>query len=75
MIARPKERIPDYPDLTPHETYFVIGIEADDLRILNETTGKMPAPPEKPHENIRRALRAFRSKTLAWEPGSGLSCG
>jgi hypothetical protein len=25
-----------YPDLTPHQNYVVIGIEADDLRILND---------------------------------------
>ena len=26
----------DYPDLTPARTYNVIGIEADDLRLLND---------------------------------------
>ncbi len=36
MIARLKERVPEYPDLTPHEPYFVIGIEDNDLRILND---------------------------------------
>jgi hypothetical protein len=27
---------PDYPDLTPDRIYSVIGIEADDLRLLND---------------------------------------
>jgi hypothetical protein len=27
---------PDYPDLTPGRIYNVIGIEADDLRLLND---------------------------------------
>ena len=31
-----KERMLDYPDLSPEEPYFVIGIEADDFRILND---------------------------------------
>ena len=36
MIVRLKEENPDYPDLTPNQPYFVIGIEADDYRILND---------------------------------------
>jgi hypothetical protein len=36
MIVKLKERCPDYPDLSPDEPYFVIGIEADDFRILND---------------------------------------
>lgn len=36
MIVKLKEKDPDYPDLTPDQRYFVIGIEADDYRILND---------------------------------------
>jgi hypothetical protein len=36
MIVKLKEKFPDYPDLSPDEPYFVIGIEADDFRILND---------------------------------------
>jgi hypothetical protein len=36
MIVKLKEKIPGYPDLTPDQQYFVIGIEADDFRILND---------------------------------------
>jgi hypothetical protein len=36
MIVKLKERISDYTDLSPAEPYFVIGIEADDFRILND---------------------------------------
>jgi hypothetical protein len=46
MIVKLKEKNPDYPDLTPDQPYFVIGIEADDYRILNDS-GKpylYPAP-------------------------------
>jgi hypothetical protein len=35
MLVKLKERSPDYPDLS-NEPYFVIGIEADDFRILND---------------------------------------
>jgi len=37
MIVELKQRSPDYPDLTPSQRYFVIGIEADDYRILNDS--------------------------------------
>ena len=37
MIIKLKEKITDYPDLTPDQPYFVIGIEADDYRILNDS--------------------------------------
>jgi hypothetical protein len=30
MIVRLKEKNPNYPDLTPDQSYFVIGIEAED---------------------------------------------
>jgi hypothetical protein len=36
MIVKLKEENSDYPDLTPDQPYFVIGIEADDYRILND---------------------------------------
>ena len=36
MIVRLKKGHPDFPDLTPDQPYFVIGIEADDCRLLND---------------------------------------
>jgi hypothetical protein len=36
MIVEPHNRDPRYPDLTPGQPYVVLGIEADDLRILND---------------------------------------
>ncbi len=36
MIVKLANRHPDYPDLTPDQPYVVIGIEANDLRILND---------------------------------------
>jgi hypothetical protein len=36
VIVKLNERNPDFPDLSPNEPYFVIGIEADDFRILND---------------------------------------
>jgi hypothetical protein len=36
MIVKLKEEHPDYPDITADQPYFVIGIEADDYRILND---------------------------------------
>lgn len=36
MIVELRERDPRYPDLTPDQPYVVLGIEADDLRILND---------------------------------------
>jgi len=36
MIVRLKSSNPLYPDLSVSQPYFVIGIEADDLRILND---------------------------------------
>jgi hypothetical protein len=35
MIVKLKEENSDYPDLTPDQPYYGIGIEADDYRILN----------------------------------------
>ena len=36
MIVELKEENSDYPDLKPNQPYFVIGIEADEYRILND---------------------------------------
>lgn len=36
MIVQFRKQNPDYPDLTAHQYYVVIGIEADDFRILND---------------------------------------
>ena len=36
MIVKLKEKNPEYTDLTPDQPYFVVGIEADDYRILND---------------------------------------
>lgn len=36
MIVKLKTPTPEYPDLSPSQWYVVIGIEADDLRILND---------------------------------------
>ena len=36
MIVQLREGDSRYPDLTPDQPYLVLGIEADDLRILND---------------------------------------
>lgn len=36
MIVKLKTNTPTYPDLSSNQSYFVIGIEADDYRILND---------------------------------------
>jgi hypothetical protein len=36
MIVELRERDSRYPDLTPGQPYVVLGIEADDYRILND---------------------------------------
>jgi hypothetical protein len=36
MIVELRERDSSYPDLTPEQPYVVLGIEADDIRILND---------------------------------------
>jgi hypothetical protein len=36
MIVGLRERDSRYPDLTPGQPYVVLGIETDDLRILND---------------------------------------
>ncbi|MBF0376352.1 MAG: hypothetical protein HQK72_02610 [Desulfamplus sp.] len=36
MIVKLKNKNSDYPDITPEQPYFIIGIEANDYRILND---------------------------------------
>jgi hypothetical protein len=36
MIVKLRRKNSRYPDLTPDQSYVVIGIEADDFRILND---------------------------------------
>jgi len=36
MIVKLRRKYARYPDLTPGQPYVVIGIEADDFRILND---------------------------------------
>ena len=36
MIVKLRRKYPRYPDLAPGQAYVVIGIEANDLRILND---------------------------------------
>jgi hypothetical protein len=46
MIVKPKKKNADYGDLTPGQPYVVIGIEADDFRILNDAGRPFLYPPE-----------------------------
>jgi predicted transcriptional regulator len=46
MIVKLKEKNLDYPDLTPNQPYFVIGIEANDYRILNDFGKPYLYPPQ-----------------------------
>ncbi len=46
MIVKLQKQHSDYPDLTPGQPYVVIGIEADDLRILNDQGRPFLYPPE-----------------------------
>jgi hypothetical protein len=36
MTIKLKKKMPQYNDLTPQQSYVVIGIEGDDYRILND---------------------------------------
>lgn len=45
MIVKLKKEEPQYPDLTPGQPYFVIGIEADDYRVLNDSGKPYLYPP------------------------------
>jgi hypothetical protein len=55
MIIKLREQDSHYPDLTSDQPYLVLGIEADDFRILNDQgrpylyprelfTGRFPRP-------------------------------
>ena len=46
MIVKLKSKNPSYPDLSEDQPYFVIGIEADDYRILNDAGKPYLYPPE-----------------------------
>ena len=46
MIVKLKTNSPDFPDLSEEQVYFVIGIEADDFRILNDAGKPYLYPPE-----------------------------
>jgi hypothetical protein len=46
MIVKLKEKNPDFPDLTVDQPYFVIGIEANDYRILNDHGKPYLYPPD-----------------------------
>ena len=45
MIVRLRQRNLRYPDLSPRQPYVVIGIEADQLRILNDAGRPYLYPP------------------------------
>jgi hypothetical protein len=36
MVVKLRQEEKEYPDLTPGQPYAVIGVEADDLRVLND---------------------------------------
>jgi hypothetical protein len=46
MIVTPKKKSSSYRDLTFGQPYVVIGIEADDFRILNDAGRPFLYPPE-----------------------------
>jgi len=46
MIVKLKSNNPSYADLSEDQPYFVIGIEADDYRILNDAGKQYLYPPE-----------------------------
>jgi len=55
MIVKLRRKNPRYRDLTPGQRYLVIGIEADELRILNDAGRPFLYPPNlfqvlDPHE-------------------------
>ncbi|MEW6712318.1 MAG: hypothetical protein AB1403_21030 [Candidatus Riflebacteria bacterium] len=51
MIVKLKTKSIDFSDLSPKQQYFVIGIEADDYRIINDH-GKPYLYPQKMFEII-----------------------
>ena len=46
MIVKLKSKNPSYADLSEDQPYFVIGIESDDYRILNDAGKPYLYPPE-----------------------------
>ncbi len=46
MTVSLKEKNLDFPDLTPDQPYFVIGIEANDYRVLNDQGKSYLYPPD-----------------------------
>ncbi len=46
MIVRLKASSPHYPELSASQPYFVIGIEANDFRILNDKGKPYLYPPD-----------------------------
>jgi hypothetical protein len=46
MIVKLRKKNARYPDLTPGQRYVVIGIEADELRILNDAGRPYLYPPK-----------------------------
>ena len=46
MIVKLKPKTQGYPDLSENQPYFVIGIEADDYRLLNDAGKTYLYPPE-----------------------------
>ena len=46
MIVKLVRKYEDYPDLTPEQCYVVIGIEADELRLLNDFGRPYLYPPQ-----------------------------
>jgi len=51
MIVKLRRKNRRYPDLTPQQPYAVIGIEADDFRILNDQ-GRPYLYPSHPFEVV-----------------------
>ena len=45
MIVKLRHKKAQYPDLTPGQPYVVIGIEGDELRILNDAGRPYLYPP------------------------------
>lgn len=45
MIVRLRKKFEDYPDITSGQHYVVIGIEADDFRLLNDQGRPYLYPP------------------------------
>ena len=74
MIVMLRRKYARYPDLTPRLSYVVIGIEADDFRILNDQGRPYLYPsrlfkvtdPEKPNDWVR--TRGEEGELYAYPP-------